>query len=343
MKNPLIWITKTGTIANLLVGNPISVKVQALDTTNNAYTVTYQLLHGSLPPGMSLASDGTISGTPSMTGFDITSQYEFILRATSSNNNIVDGSFIITLTNIINGDFAWITPAGDLGMIPDGEYYSLQFQADSASGSHITYSFISGELPAGMQLLASGYLTGVPTFLNAVLVDQSKTYRFTVRATNALGQILDRSFSVSVTNVYGPTIRPTTGLSTYLGTVFDGVYFTQQLSVQDLNPNVSIQWSVVEGALPNGVALSSKGLISGYIEPLELIGAYGPAGFDGQSKIPVGTTAILANSTISGSTLSVGTVTSGVIQLGMYLTGGGYNSRYNSCVVNYNMAARCSI
>lgn len=322
MKNPLIWITKTGTIANLLVGNPISVKVQALDTTNNAYTVTYQLLHGSLPPGMSLASDGTISGTPSMAGFDITSQYEFILRATSSNNNIVDGSFIITLTNIINGDFAWITPAGDLGMIPDGEYYSLQFQADSASGSHITYSFISGELPAGMQLLASGYLTGVPTFLNAVLVDQSKTYRFTVRATNALGQILDRSFSVSVTNVYGPTIRPTTGLSTYLGTVFDGVYFTQQLSVQDLNPNVSIQWSVVEGALPNGVALSSKGLIFGYIEPLELIGAYGPAGFDGQSKIPVGTTAILSNSTISGSTLSVGTVQSGIIQLGMYLTGG---------------------
>lgn len=322
MKNPLIWITKPGTIANILVSNPISVKVQALDTTNNAYTVTYKLLYGSLPTGMSLATNGTISGTPSMTGFDTTSQYEFILRATSSNGNVIDGSFIITLTNIINGDFAWVTPDGDLGMIPNGEYYALQIQAASVSGSSITYSLISGELPAGMQLLSNGLLTGVPTFLNAVLVDQSQTYKFTVRATNALTQLLDRSFSVSVTNVYGPIIRPTTGISTNLGTVFDGSYYSQQLSVQELNPDAKIKWSIVEGSLPSGVILSSTGLISGYVNPLELIGAYGPAGFDGESKIPVGTIAILSNSTISGSTLSVGTVQSGIIQLGMYLTGG---------------------
>ena len=325
MANPLIWITPTGTIADLLGGQPTSVSIQAIDTTNNIYSLTYGLASGSsLPPGLTINSNGVISGTPTLP-IDKT-DYTFTVRVTSTNSYPVEpifGIFTVSVTNIINNGFAWITPSGDLGMIPNGEYYSLPFQANSTAGYQVTYSFISGELPAGMQLLSTGFLTGVPTFLNAVLVDQSQTYRFTVRATTTTSsQILDRSFSVSVTNVYGPTIQPTTGESTSLGQIFDGSYYNQQLTVSELSPAVQVNWSIIEGELPLGLTLTSTGLITGYVEPLELIGAFGPAGYDGISRIPAGTTCTLANSSINGHLLTVGSVTSGILQIGMYLTGG---------------------
>ena len=80
--------------------------------------------------------------------------------------------FKIIITNTVNGDFTWVTPAGSLGTAPTNEFYALQLQAQGPTGFPITYSFVSGELPDGMQLVSTGYLQGVPTFLNAVAVNQ---------------------------------------------------------------------------------------------------------------------------------------------------------------------------
>lgn len=326
MKNPLIWTTKPGLLANLTAGILVSVPVQVLDTTNNIYTTSYTKIDGSLPTGLTLLPNGTIYGTPTLLSVETTLYYDFIIRARSSNGHVIDGSFTIMLTNIANTNFSWITPEGDLGLVPNNQFYSLQLQTQSSNNSSITYRFLSGELPTGMQISTTGQLIGVPTFLDSVLVDQSQTYRFTVRAsTGSTGNVRvnDRSFSISVTNVSGPIIRPTTGPTTLLGTVFDGSQYTQQLTVQQITPNVAIRWSVIEGALPKGISLdTATGLLDGYLEPLELIGEFGPAGYDGTTKLTVGTTAILANSFISGSSLIVGTVSSGTIYLGMYLTGG---------------------
>jgi len=231
---------------------------------------------------------------------------------------ILDGAFTITLSNIVNNNFAWITPAGELGTIPNGEYYSYRIQAETNTGNPITYSFVSGELPSGMQLTTTGYLQGVPVFLNPVVVDQSQTYRFTIRATTG-NNILDRSFSINVTNVYGPVIKPD---SVVLGQFFDGSYFSQQLYVAELNPAVKIQWLVKEGSLPPGISLSSTGLLYGYIDPVELVGNYGPAGYDGINTQHIGATATLSNCTISGTSLYIGSYT-GSIQEQMYLTGNG--------------------
>ena len=319
----LSWVTPPGNIASLLVNVPTSLELIAVDNTNNGSALTYTLISGSLPDNMSLDSaTGFISGTPTSLLLNSSTlskaTYNFIIRVSSSNANVlpIDGAFTISLSNIVNNNFAWVTPAGNLGTIPNGEYYSLRLQAETNTGNPIIYKFVSGELPTGMQLLPTGYLQGVPEFLNPVVVDQNQTYRFTVRATTG-SNIIDRSFSVSVTNVYGPVIKPST---TLLGQFFDGSYYNQQLTVFELNPAVQIQWSIKDGQLPPGISLSSTGLLYGYINPIELIGTYGPAGYDSDNSSNIGATATMSNCTISGTTLTIGSFT-GTVQTEMYLTG----------------------
>jgi hypothetical protein len=277
----LSWMTPIGTIANLLISEPASFALQAYDSANNGATLTYTKLGGDLPAGMTMASTGIISGTPTYgvitDNYFTTRNFNFTVSVTSSNANVMPiyGNFTIIITNVLNNDFVWVTPSGTLGTVPEGTFYSLQLLAESTSA--VTYKLISGKLPSGMRVTTSGLLQGVPSFYNAVAVDQSETFRFSVRATNGPNHIVDRSFDLTVTSVAGPTIVPTT---TDLGTFFDGSFYSQQLDVVELNSSAEITWSVSSGSLPVGVTLSNTGLLSGYIQPLELVGTFGPDGFD---------------------------------------------------------------
>jgi hypothetical protein len=357
MAASLTWATPPGSIANFSIGNPSTTKLVVADTGNTGATLTYSKISGDLPPGISLNSDGVVSGTPqyatSSNNYFISLDYEFIVRVISSDGRVLDGKFIIIITNTVNQDFQWTTPEGILGTVPNGNFYSLTVQAQSSANLGITYSLVSGELPPGMQLISQrvtktitatqfststtvkvsntqtisvndyvfgtkiaagarvadindatntvtltvattsavatgdtidiyspGLLQGVPTILDPLAVNESRSYRFTVRATNSLDRITDRAFSLNVTNIYGPIIEPET---TFLGSYFDGDFFNQQLEVIQLNPAVEIDWAVTSGRLPPGLTLNSVGAITGYLEPVELIGQYGPSGYDGES------------------------------------------------------------
>lgn len=353
----LSWVTVPGTIANFSIGNPGLVQLLAVDNKNLGTTFTYSKISGDLPPGMSINANGEISGTPiystlADSNYFTRQTYSFIVRALSSTSRAIDGSFTIIINNTVNQDFTWITPVGNLGTIPNGNFYSLKIEAQSSNNLGITYSFVSGELPPGMQLISHqvdktvttaqsvvsttlnlsnvqtisindfvfgskiptgcrvtdvdidnkivtlsanttsavavgdvikfyspGLLQGVPTILDPVAVNESRTYRFTIRATSSVNHITDRAFSLNITNIYGPIIQPET---TYLGSFFDGSYYEQQLSVTQLNPSVEIQWSIISGALPPGLNLDQNGLISGYVLPVDVTNPlYGPGGFDG--------------------------------------------------------------
>jgi len=280
----LSWVTAPGTIANLLVGIHAVVDLQVIDTLNTGSTLTYTVIGGSLPNGLTLSTAGHISGTTTysnpLNNYFLTANYDFIVRVISSDGAVLDGSFTIIVTNTVNNDFSWITPAGALGTVQNNEFYSLQIQAYSPTSTSITYTLVSGQLPSGMHLLPTGYLQGVPTFLHPITVNESEVYKFTARATNSHGHICDCSFNLTVTNVTGPIIEPST---TLLGSFFDGTLYNQQLTVFESNPAVKVQWSVKDGSLPPGITLSDTGLLNGYIQPIELVGAFGPAGFDGEN------------------------------------------------------------
>lgn len=298
----LSWVTPAGTIGNLPIGLELSVALLAVDTTNNGAPLTYTLIGGSLPPGMTLNSTtGVISGTPTYNtpsnNYFTTTDYNFIVRLSSANNlTPVDRSFTLIITNTVNKDFAWITPAGNLGTVPNGEFYQLPLQVvETMPGVTTAFTFLSGELPPGMQVVSTGFLQGVPTLLNSITTNTAQDFRFTIRATNSLGHVQDRAFNLSITNVYGPVIEPFSANVKSLGSFFDGSYYSQQLSVIEPNPATVITWSNI-GQLPPGITLSSTGLLSGYILPTEVETQYGPAGYDaGDSDNTISASSLVAN------------------------------------------------
>jgi len=155
----------------------------------------------------------------------------------------------------------WITKKGDLGTVPESQFFLQQFEAADSDAQPLFYSFISGELPGGMYITKSGALRGVPTILSPV--SQTAIYAFTVRATNPQGRVADRSFSISVSNIAGPQIFPRPNL---VGAFFDGEYLEYQFSSINDNPAAVQTWNVLAGNLPPGTTLSADGKLSGYLE-----------------------------------------------------------------------------
>ena len=102
----------------------------------------------------------------------------------------------------------WITPAGQLGIVPELEYYEFALDAYDASGGTLVYSLVSGELPLGIQVITTGKLAGIPVSAQNT-GDQNEVYRFTIRVRNqSTGSIADRTFNLTITNVAPPIISP---------------------------------------------------------------------------------------------------------------------------------------
>lgn len=159
----------------------------------------------------------------------------------------------------------WVTKAGSLGKVNELEFYDVDLQVIEPTGAPVTFTFQSGELPPGIQVIKSGKLQGVPVVLNPISVSESREYKFTIRASAARTDgtiVVDRSFSITVSNVYPPEITP---VVTSLGASFDGKKYELQLDAIEDNPNANLVWKIIDGNLPPGLTLSESGLITGYI------------------------------------------------------------------------------
>lgn len=166
----------------------------------------------------------------------------------------------------------WITPAGVLGVIPNLEYYTFPLDAYDASGGDLTYKLISGRLPLGLQIVNSssspgftaGMIQGIP--VSELDGEQTVDYKFTVRVQNTVTKSLaDRTFTISITNVAPPIITPK---NVFLGNFADGSVFNRQLTAFEYTPGADLRWSVKSGELPDGLSLSTDGILSGYIHPI---------------------------------------------------------------------------
>ena len=156
---------------------------------------------------------------------------------------------------------SWVTPRGDLGTVPENLYYSYQLQAVDSDEQPLFYSFISGTLPGGMYVTRTGELRGIPTVLSSV--NQTAVSTFTVRATNPNGNVADRSFNLTVSNINGPQITPRPNL---IGAWFDGNFLDYTFSAVNDNPNAIQTWSIVEGDIPPGTTFTSDGRLFGYVD-----------------------------------------------------------------------------
>ncbi len=127
------------------------------------------LASGALPAGLSLAGDGTLSGTPTEVGsFPITVEATdaFACTGISPTYTLAIGCPTITVT----------PPATTTATA--GTAYSDAFAASGGVGT-TTFAVTSGALPSGLTLAADGTLSGTPTGTGG--------FTFTVTATDANG------------------------------------------------------------------------------------------------------------------------------------------------------------
>ena len=170
----------------------------------------------------------------------------------------------------------WLTPAGNLGIVPSAEYYQFMLDAYDTAGGTLYFSKLSGTLPPGLQVTSSGVVQGIP--VSTAGPDLNQEYNFTVRVKNLSdGFISDRSFSITITNVAPPIIVPR---NVDLGEYFDGQTIELQLEATEFILGDNLTWSLKSGTIPSGLSVSSSGLISGYINLIPSVGPSGQPGFD---------------------------------------------------------------
>ena len=71
----------------------------------------------------------------------------------------------------------WITQGGNLGTFPELEFYSLPLEVYEPTGAPVTFSFLSGQLPPGLQVIKTGKLQGVPVVTDPGPADETRTYK----------------------------------------------------------------------------------------------------------------------------------------------------------------------
>ncbi|MBI5281168.1 MAG: putative Ig domain-containing protein [Candidatus Solibacter usitatus] len=230
----------TITSATLPAGIINTAYSQALGATGGTQPYTWAVTSGALPPGLTLAANGTIAGTPSTPG-----TFSFTVRASDS----VGAQATRQLSLTISGGLGIATPA-----LPNGSVGSAYSQALAASGgsppytwSVVTGGLVAGLPPPGLTLSAAGVLSGIPT--------TTGVSSFNVRVVDSAARESFRNFTLTI----GVGLLITTSPLLPNGAV--GTQYSQTLSAS--GGAAPYSWTVTGGALPPGITLTGLGLVSG--------------------------------------------------------------------------------
>lgn len=268
VNNPPSWVTSIGNIGSFNQLETVNFTFVAT-SAGAGNTIRYNIINGSLPAGLSTAlvlneTTGVLSGIPARVTRTTTST--FVIRATEySGTEIVGASDRVFRMSIIIPQPIWITNSGSIGNFAENIPINYAFLATAGGiGDTLAFKLLNGQLPNTgdvnnpMILSTSGVLTGLPSE-----VANNVTSTFTVRIEEYSGSTLlsfaDRTFSATV-------IGPDTPIFTSTGpwTYTDSQWVSNQLTYTNLDPNTTVNITVVSGNLPDGLELSSTGLIQGY-------------------------------------------------------------------------------
>ena len=105
------------------------------------------------------------------------------------------------ITSWENSAIKWSTPAGSLGVLPDGGItnYTTPFKVVATGPGTISYSIVKGNLPGGMSFnTTTGVITGDPHNIALNPSSTILTFPFIIRATSSLGGYNDRQFAITL-------------------------------------------------------------------------------------------------------------------------------------------------
>lgn len=220
------WNTPAGSLGSFpsLVNAEIVISASAILP---AVSVTYTLLSGSLPLGMTFNDEGVISGIPSLVTQETISS--FAIRATDNYGNIRDRTFSITVTG--NAIPAFITPPGTILTTYDSIWVSLPIQYSNPDSTNtVGVSLAEGVLPPGLEINENGLIRGYPTapFIN-ITVPSVETAATVTETTNVItclsttGFSLGRPVTFSGTSMFGGIEEDTTY---YIKSIINSTSFT---------------------------------------------------------------------------------------------------------------------
>ena len=170
------------------VGTPYSHTVEWKPGTG-CPPYTYAVVGGAFPPGLTLSSNGHITGTPTQAG-----TYTFYIRQTDNCGPEGEGNapFVI---KIQGGAPPLAITSGTLSNGEADLSYSVGLTA-SGGGTTPTWSVTSGQLPPGLTLSSDGRLSGTPT--------TAGTYTFTATVSDGTSS---SSKSLTLTIIPGITVN----------------------------------------------------------------------------------------------------------------------------------------
>ena len=222
------------------VGTTYSVQLAG---TGGISPYTWTVASGStLPAGLSLSTAGVISGTPLATGAGTTNVLFQMVDAGTPNAMVTTHTLGVTITAAPAITFTGTMPASGTTNLA----YTGSASATGGVGA-LTYSLLSGALPAGTGLnAATGAVTGTIT--------AGGTYNFTIKAADAFGDSASQGYTVAVTN---QTITITPGAGT-LAAAVSGQAYTQVLTASGGTASGYV-WTV--SGLSDGFTSSANGAI----------------------------------------------------------------------------------
>ena len=119
-----------------------------------AVSITYQIISGSLPDGVTMTAAGYISGLPSLVTAN--TNYSFVVRATDNLQNIRDRTFSVTVSGVAPPEFT--TPAGTIIEQWDSIWIEYPMQYSNPANADVLVRLIQGNLPPGLEINEFGLI-----------------------------------------------------------------------------------------------------------------------------------------------------------------------------------------
>jgi hypothetical protein len=228
------YAIQTDSLPAATLNAPYSAKLKAGD--HPIRSEEWIVSKGTLPAGLTLAKDGTLSGTPTTSGAST-----FTVRATSIGDDdgirVDEKEFTLTVTG-------QLTVSLTRRVAEAGVRFSSSVGVSGGSG--YTFSAPAG-LPAGLTITSAGAITGTPA--------KAGSYNVTIRLTSGSGSNTD----VSVRLV----VRPRLAIATrVLRSATAGHAYRAAVAIR--GGVAGFRWTILRGKLPAGLKLAARtGAISG--------------------------------------------------------------------------------